>query len=282
MRRLIPLVLLTSACPGADPETPPATGNGAGSGTIVFAGSSFAESHVYDLELPAGPITDRFKGDDPYRLAGGRTLFVAGALYSMSADGTMQTTIAEPEAGSDGMDWNNQFFHPQASDDESKIAYVGFGGIHVVSAAGEHLKSFTGFYSSATWLPDGRLLVSGSSSLPGLFISDAELTALTRLDSGLANPAEADVSADGTKITFQLQDHIHIMAIDGSGREQITVGDSEEHWPVFSPDGKWIAFLSQSDLVIFELATGRLVNLDSLTKNAGFSIIDVGPVHWLP
>ena len=39
---------------------------------------------------------------------------------------------------------------------------------------------------------------------------------------------------------------IYLMNADGSGRKQLTQGDGPHTNPVWSPDGKWIAYLSQA------------------------------------
>src|SRR3954471_21180645 len=68
------------------------------------------------------------------------------------------------------------------------------------------------------------------------------------------NVSDLHLSRDGRSIiyTVGVQDlarakrtsHIWIMNPDGSGQRQLLQGDKSEGSPSFSPDGKWISFVS--------------------------------------
>lgn len=123
-------------------------------------------------------------------------------------------------------------------------------------ATGKLVTKFDDKYYGS-WTPDGRLVMSGThkngaseSSLyqpktPGIFISDAGLQNLTRIDPELDDPSpyHAAVSPDGKKVAFILNDHVWVMGIDGSNPKQVSASDNDnvETYPTWSPDGKSIA-----------------------------------------
>ena len=53
---------------------------------------------------------------------------------------------------------------------------------------------------------------------------------------------DAVPSPDGTRLAFTALDHLWVSAADGSDPERLTEGDTSEHFPVWSPDGEWIAY----------------------------------------
>ncbi|MGB7434798.1 MAG: S9 family peptidase, partial [Candidatus Acidiferrum sp.] len=68
---------------------------------------------------------------------------------------------------------------------------------------------------------------------------------------------DLSVSADGKMVVFVLRQddlgrakrirHLWVMDADGQNMRQFTYGDKSETSPVFSPDGKWIAFVRSRD-----------------------------------
>lgn len=50
----------------------------------------------------------------------------------------------------------------------------------------------------------------------GIYVSDAALTTMTRIDQNLAYPGHCAVSPDGTKVAFILNERLNLINIDGS------------------------------------------------------------------
>jgi hypothetical protein len=111
------------------------------------------------------------------------------------------------------------------------------------------------YYGS--WTPEGRLVMTGAhkngssdggeykAALPGIFITDAALGNLTRIDPELDDPSpyHAAVSPDGKKIAFVMNNHVWTINTNGTGLKQLTDVDRDniETYPVWSPDGRSIA-----------------------------------------
>jgi dipeptidyl aminopeptidase/acylaminoacyl peptidase len=96
--------------------------------------------------------------------------------------------------------------------------------------------------------------------------------------------SDVHVSPDGKSLIYSLgiQDlprakhvsHIWLMDIDGSNPRQMTQGEKSENSPSFSPDGKWILFISDRDgssnLYVMPVAGGearRLTNISTGTAD---------------
>ncbi len=53
---------------------------------------------------------------------------------------------------------------------------------------------------------------------------------------------DAVPSPDGTRLAFTALDRLWVANADGSGARRLTDSDASEHFPIWSPDGRWIAY----------------------------------------
>ena len=99
------------------------------------------------------------------------------------------------------------------------------------------------------------------------------------------------VSPDGGRVAFtvrravmegdvsEFRTHIHVAGTDGSDRRQLTQGEKSGDDPQWSPDGKWIAFVSarvgKKNLWVIPINGGEAVQLTDLKS-------DVGSFRWSP
>ena len=152
-------------------------------------------------------------------------------------------------------------------------------------------------YGAAVWTNDNTVYFRIANNLYKSGPSNGYSTAPKVLDLGVGS-SYATVNPQGTKIVFRKSKHLWMCNIDGSNLQQITTCETYdfinydgENRPVFSPDGKYIAFtgatkrgLPWSDhdypdgswvavtggsygYIVIIPADGKLYNLDD--KNSG-------------
>lgn len=189
---------------------------------------------------------------------------------------------------------------PDWSPDGSKIAFVGSGdGIWTMNADGSTRRRLTDIGEAGAygpdWSPDGERIAFSSYSeggSPGIQVMDAggsgrETITDPREGAGNFRP---NWSPDGGRIVFMRQgdssgmvdgipvNEIYIMDSDGSDEELLVRGAGDDS-PVFSPDGKKIAFKSRRD------GGAGIYSMDpdgtNVEKLAGGAMDDASP-SWAP
>ncbi len=133
--------------------------------------------------------------------------------------------------------------------------------IYVLSADGGEPRQVTDIIGmlnipTVDWSPDGQRLLFVDEGETGIYVINFDGTGLTQLTSG-HDDRVPQWSPDGSKIAFRrhqkgsvdpetngfiLRWDICVVKRDGSGLKQISGGGLDLSSPVWSPDGKYVAF----------------------------------------
>jgi len=196
-----------------------------------------------------------------------------------------------------GFDW---------SKDGKKVCFMGKKkgektyNLHTMDFDGEHLKRITNFDhdyawspNHPRWSPDGKKITFEGPNLsrtvrpdwaktdlhPGtLYIINSDGTDMRRFfevsgeEDRWWGGGGASWSPDGSKIVFESHkegttiDNIYICNADGTGIKRITDSPYEERKPVFSPDGKQIAYVAYYRGVYMRGSEIFVVDVDGTNK----------------
>lgn len=226
-------------------------------------------SHVRQLTHTGGGV----ENDTPaYSARGRRIVFrrttgtTPSEIYVMNADGSHVRRLTHtPPSGEGGGS-----FSPAFSPSGRKIVFVRIvrsGSnypleIFVMNSDGSHVRRLThtrnGYNTRPKFSPNGRRIIferTNSQGVPDIFVMNPDGSHVRRLThSSSSRGSEApDFSPNGRQITFvrytRDYDDIFVMRSDGSHVRRLTHtrfpvnnGGGEAGGPVFSPDGRKIAF----------------------------------------
>jgi len=155
----------------------------------------------------------------------------------------------------------------------------------VVFEKGQQIAVYDG-YSSPSWMPDGRLVLSGD----GLYVMDVGDDP-ERLDDGWLGYGviNADVSPNGEIIVFEWKQQLWIMDTEGKEYKELVTGPASYRFPSWSPDGNYVAFLattgsrySEVDRAIhfIDIREGELHRIDLRRFGGNLNHVPFGPISW--
>ena len=272
---------LAAGVSGNTPPAKPAAARNAGArGTLTFR-EEWGSGKIVDVKLPDGAVQSRFEGRHPFRSTSGGTVFLNGngALVIAAATGTAITTVPLKDV--------REIDSPVLSPDGSKIAFhvepVYYDSrVVVVSRDGKKLAEFKEM-TEPDWTPDGRLVMAKrtgtENARAGIYLSDAGLNTLKRIDPRLDDVQQPAVSPDGKQVAVVSHGHIWLMNLDGSGLKQLTRSDNGEERPAWSPDGRWLVVAKQErgEVVLVSVPSGKMTLLED---KAGRVLQSSGRLNW--
>lgn len=195
-------------------------------------------------------------------------------IYVMNADGTGQTRITDDDALDYGPAWSPDgtliAYHSNADGNDFEI--------FVMNADGSNRQQITsntiGTDRSPTWSPDGTELIYYSDESGGREIMRVNLNTrgFTQLTNNTFYDGQPDWSLNGTGVLFgstQFDTDFEILSMraDGSNVVRLTQVVGMDDDPVWSPDGRQIAFESDRagnfDIWVMNADGSNPVNLTS-------------------
>ncbi len=164
-------------------------------------------------------------------------------LWMTSWDGKQTVRLTTSKGSETGPRWSpdGQYLAFLSSRDESAGSQVWL--LPRAGGEAEKVTDLKGGVSDFDWSPDSRRLVLGGE--------DPEPDAVGR-EAGKKNPKAKPIVID--RYQFKLdyygylgkqRSHLYLFDLESRKAEPLTTGDYDDLLPAWSPDGKWIAFVSK-------------------------------------
>jgi serine/threonine protein kinase len=96
------------------------------------------------------------------------------------------------------------------------------------------------------------VFVSDRDGSQDIFVLGADGSDITNLTNGDVEAVAPAISPDGTWIAFVSDEDIFVMNADGSELTNLTSSAADDHSPAWSPDGTRIAFVSDNSIVVMD------------------------------
>ena len=172
---------------------------------------------------------------------------------------------------------------PQWSPDDNKLAFTSYMNgnpdlyiASLVSGRITRLSSRDGVNIGASWHPNGKEIVAtlspnGNSDIYRLDANTGRILGRLTTDRGI--DVAASYSPDGSKVAFVSERsggaQIYIMNFDGTDAKRVSFAGKYNTDPVFSPDGKRLAYVSKTNN--FDIYTVKLdgTGLKRITQDQG-------------
>ena len=191
-------------------------------------------------------------------------------------------------------------YDPAISPDGKQVAYVFYGegttSIRTVGVDGGQPRVIARLHRQAVfqprWSPDARRLAAvvrgGGDPTWRIVLLDVAGGAVTTLKSTeWRGPMLGGFSPDGryllyaiSKVESSSDTGIYAIAVDGSRESALVRGSSDDRSPVWTPDGRGVAFLSDrsgaEDLWFVGVADGKLEGEPSIVRSDVGNIVNMG------